>query len=373
LNLIETLARLDDHLRKHILKLPSILPIYFYSNGRKLFLKLLENNLNFPVVLVPEHLKQKLWGIEFRSPIFNAAGMFKAGYGYEMVARQGAGAFLAGTTTSKKRKGNKKNGVLHPFMPYPTSGAASNWMGLPNESHAVVASRLAKIVKKAGCPVGASIAADSGLSDNEILTGILEGLELYDNANVDFIELNESCPNVQRHRSSRSFIDSDITARLVFISEKFLKKRVRNLPVIVKFSNDIDTESIPALIDLLVDLQFDGINIGNTSTKYDYYRTKISHTDIKNFDYFTKNFGGGLSGAILRENSLEKSKFVAEYIQKKNLQREFHVIRTGGISTPIDIIETQKNLVPLCQWFTTYFDNFAKFGYSVYSELYRWL
>lgn len=373
MSLIETIARIDDRLRKHILKLPPILPIYLYSYGRKFFLKLLESNKNFAETQVPEHLKQKLWEIEFRSPIFNAAGMFKSGFGYEVVARQGAGAFLAGTTTSRKRYGNKKKGVLHPFVPYPSSGAASNWMGLPNETHTVVAKRLATVKKIQGCPIGASIAADTSLNDNEILAGILDGLELYSEANVDFVELNESCPNVQGHSSSRNLIDSEITARLVYISEKFLKKRKRNLPVIVKFSNDIDAESIPALIDLLVDLQFDGINIGNTSTNYVYYRSKIDLNERKTFDYFTDTFGGGLSGAILKENSLEKCRIAAEYLKKKNLQREFHVIRTGGVATPIDIIEAQKNAIPLCQWFTAYFENFAKYGNSLYTELYRWL
>lgn len=373
MNFIEVAARFDSIIRKQILRLPSVVPVFLYSYSRKLFLKAFETNLNFEQTLPPEDLKQTLWEIEFRSPIFNAAGMFKKGLGYDTVYKQGAGAFLAGTTTSKPRSGNIKNGILHPFVPYAETESASNWMGLPNEGHPVVAKRLSQIEKQKGCPVGASIAADSGMNPNEILSGILEGFELYDRAGVDFIELNESCPNVEHHSSTHNIIDTDISSRLVFISEKYLKKRKRNLPVIVKFSNDIETEAIPALIDLLIDLGYDGINIGNTSTRYEYYKKYVSSDDIKNYDYFTTTFGGGLSGKILKENSFEKSKYAAEYISRKNISREFYVVRTGGVCSAMDIIQSQQSGVKLFQWFTAYFDSFSKYGYSLYAELYRWL
>ncbi len=373
MNFIEFAARFDKIIRKQILKLPSAVPIFLYSYSRKLFLKAFETNLNFEQTLPPEHLKQMLWNIEFRSPIFNAAGVFKKGVGYDTVYKQGAGAFLAGTTTSKPRSGNITNGILHPFVPYAETESASNWMGLPNEGHSAVAKRLSQVQKQKGCPIGASIAADTGANANEILTGILEGFELYDRAGVDFIELNESCPNVSHHSTTHNIIDRDISNRLVFISEKYLKKRKRNLPVIVKFSNDIEIEAIPSMIDLLVELGYDGINIGNTSTKYDYYRQFVSSKDIKNYDYFTATFGGGLSGKLLKENSFEKSKYAAKYISGKNLRKEFYVIRTGGISSPIDIINSQQSGVNLFQWFSAYFENFSKYGYSLYSELYRWL
>ncbi|HOQ50189.1 MAG TPA: hypothetical protein PLV01_10225, partial [Candidatus Kapabacteria bacterium] len=250
MNFIEFAARFDKIIRKQILKLHPTVPIFLYSYSRKLFLKAFETNLNFEQTTPPEHLRQTLWDIEFRSPIFNAAGMFKKGAGYETVYKQGAGAFLAGTTTSKPRSGNIKKGILHPFIPYAETESASNWMGLPNEGHSTVAKRLSRIEKQKGCPIGASIAADVGVNETEIIAGILEGFELYDRAGVDFIELNESCPNVAHHSTTQNIIDSDISSRLAIISEKFLKKRKRNLPVIVKFSNDIEIETIPSLIDL---------------------------------------------------------------------------------------------------------------------------
>jgi hypothetical protein len=49
----------------------------------------------------------------------------------EVAARQGAGGWLAGSTTARPRAGNAGT----PFVPYPRSGAASNWLGLPNPGH----------------------------------------------------------------------------------------------------------------------------------------------------------------------------------------------------------------------------------------------
>lgn len=335
---------------------------------------MLAKDLNFDEQTVPLSISQKLWDIEFRSPIFNAAGMFKNGIGYELAFRQGAGAFLIGTTTNQPRIGNNKGLVWHPFISYHQSRSASNWMGLPNEGHNTVAARIASINKKTGCPLGASIASDTGIGENDVLKGVIDGCEIYEKAGVDFLEINESCPNVAGHKSSSSnFLDTSLTARLVFISEKFLKKRNRNLPVIVKLSNDTDTNLLPALIDMLVDLGYDGINLGNTSTNYSHHRASISQADIPNFDYFTKTFGGGLSGKILKQSSLDLASQATEYISKRNLSREFNVIRTGGVQGYKDILESKNNDIKLNQWFTGYFDSFAKYGHKLYSNIYQWL
>ncbi len=371
---IERLAKLDDVARKFILKLPPVAPIFFYSNARKLFLSMLSKDLDFPEQKVPASLNQKIWGIDFRSPIFNAAGMFKTGVGYEMSYRQGAGAFLAGTTTNLPRKGNNQGLIWHPFVAYHQSRSASNWMGLPNDGHAATAIKISNIEKKSGCPIGASIAADTGIDENESLKGVVEGCEIYNKAGADFLEINESCPNVVGHTASPSnFLDESLVSRLVYISEKFLKKRNRNLPVIVKLSNDTSENLIPALVDMLIELEYDGINFGNTSTNYSLHRNSIGKLDLQNFDYFTSTFGGGLSGAVLKQSSLNLATLTVEYIGKKNAHREFNVIRTGGISNCQDVIASKDRGIKLNQWFTGYFDAFAKFGHTLYSNMYQQL
>jgi dihydroorotate dehydrogenase len=367
----EFMAKSDLVFRPILSKFPARLNSAVYSAGRKIFLSEFAKDVpKIPFIPDSSH-NLKLWDLNFGNGIFNAAGMFKLGEAYEVVAAQGAGAYLAGTTTSLPRTGNTSLGIKHPFIPYTFSGSASNWMGLPNEGHAVVASRIAKLGHRKNCPIGVSISSAPELTGIEAMEGLLDGFQLYDKAGVCFIELNESCPNVPHEHGNESStsLDSKLIERLEFVSKAYLNKRQRNLPVIVKFSNDTELHQIPALIDALYSLGFDGINLGNTSIRYEYYRTLMDKRDFKNFDFFTKSFGGGLSGRLLKENSLQLASHASAYLKSKDLSREFHVIRTGGIETKEDLLQSQAAGILLNQWFTGYFDQFAHFGHDVYKHI----
>lgn len=325
---------------------------------------------------IPSEFGVDAWGLRFRVPLFNAAGIFKNGDGYEVCALQGAGAYLAGTTTSRARIGNTRKGIDHPFTPYPNSAAASNWMGLPNRGHAVVAQRLSRIEKVAGCPLGASVSADPDLSGLDALGSLAEGMNMYEQAGVDFLELNESCPNVpsHAHRPTADELDRDLLERLAYISENVLRRRTRPLPVIIKVSNDIQLDLLPALIDVLMDLEFDGINIGNTSTAYAAHEGQIDVRDRAAYRLFTSTFGGGLSGRVVKASSLHACAVAEAHVQRRmdrGTKREFHVVRTGGIESFADMLATRRTGVKLAQWYTGYFERFAHSGHAVYGEMFR--
>lgn len=369
MTLFELFASYDDTFRKYVYVLPPKLTSLIYSNGRKFFLNRFVNRKIDPIKL-PNELKIKVWDIEFNCGLFNAAGMFKDGRGYEVCYNMGAGAFLAGTTTYNPREGNKKDSIKHPFMPYYHSKMASNWMGLPNPGYEKVANVLSKIEKKKGCPIGVSTAFSD---DEHALYEMYECLKCYDEANVDFIELNVSCPNVP-HSSSKEkigLLPKDLVDKLEFVSQYFIKKCNRYLPIIVKLSNDTSSKVIPALLDVLIDLKFSGINLGNTSTDYKFLRKYIKQKDRKQFDYFTKTFGGGVSGEALKNNSLRLCKEVVEYLKDKRLREEFHCIRTGGINCAGDIIESKNNGIILNEWYTGFFENFTKYGFNTYEKLFK--
>jgi dihydroorotate dehydrogenase len=338
-----------------------------YTNGRKMFISMLSKEVPDKVLLPDSALK--LWDITFNAPIFNAAGMFKKAEAYYTVANQGAGAWLAGTTTYYERKGNERKNIVHPFVPYPNSQSASNWMGLPNEGHEIVAKRISRLNKIAGCPIGASISADPGLEFGYAMYGVVNGFELYDKANVDFIELNESCPNVEHDQHICDGLDENLMHRLEVISKEFLKKRNRNLPVIVKLSVDTDIKLIQPLIDALIGLGFDGINLGNTSVDYDFCRSYLDDKDKANFDYFINTFGGGVSGNALKQKSLNIAGSAVNYVNSKSLSKEFHVIRTGGVETAKDIEESKLEGIRMNQWFTGYFEGFSRHGHSLYQNV----
>lgn len=360
------LARLDKIVRPLVVQLPPSIAVRLYSQARKIFLSMLVNDR--PALFEPPAEQRRvLWGIPFRSPLFNAAGMYKNGEGYEVSARQGAGAYLAGTTTTFARTGNTKASTRLPFAPYPTSGAASNWLGLPNKGHAEVARRIASIERIGGCPVGISIMSAPESSGQKALEELTEAIALFDKANVDFIELNESCPNAgHAHASTQALAE-----RLEYLSTTALRRRQRALPIIVKFSTDTQLDQVPVLLDMLITLGYDGINFGNTSTAYTRHRDAIAPTDRPLYDYFTSTFGGGLSGRLLKADSLQLAAAAAAYTTRKQPSHEFHVIRTGGIESAQDLAESERAGISLNQWYSGYFEQFAHNGHNVYRALLR--
>ncbi|MBC8125375.1 MAG: hypothetical protein H7X70_06540, partial [Candidatus Kapabacteria bacterium] len=140
-------------------------------------------------------------------------------------------------------------------------------------------------------------------------------------------------------------------------------------PVVVKFSTDINLEQIPELVQTLVERGFDGIILGNTSTRYAEHRSAIENRDLPLYDYFTSTYGGGLSGGILRADSLAAARCAVEAVRALAPSHEFQVIRCGGIASNADIVESRKAGVLLNQWYVGYFEAFARAGHNVYGDV----
>lgn len=310
----------------------------------------------------------KAWGLEFQFPLWNAGGMFKVGEGYDVVAAQGAGAWVAGTTTSRPRAGNVKHGIQWPAVSYPRSGAATNWMGLPNPGHRAVASRIANMPRHAGCVVAASVSAEPGLEETIALHELVEGVKAYVDAGVDVLEINESCPNVPGHHGGPA-LDHGLVRRLEYVAQHILAKRDRRIVVVVKFSTDTDATQLEDLLRTVVAMGFDGIILGNTSTQYAAVRPAISPSEQRTYDAFVARFGGGISGRPLKEASLALARQAVNVVTSMALDREFHVIRCGGIESAADIQQSLDAGIVLNQWYTGYFDAFARDGHDVYRKL----
>lgn len=362
-----TLANLESKLRSLVTKLPPKIVVSIYSSGRIDFLAKLKKEVPSKIYTPPNELSRELWGIHFRTPIMNSAGMFKNAECYEMVAMQGAGAYLGGTGTWNPRRGNEKDGIYLPFIPYPKSHSSSNWLGLPNGGDEINSQRAKQLERIADTPVGWSIMGSPDFHGGEKLKYLVDGMKLYEQVGIDFIEINESCPNLSHGRPK----DDDLAIRLKYVKENFLDQRTRKLPVIIKFSNDTEVKQLPFLLGLLFELGYDGVNFGNTSTAYVQIRERIKPSERKLYDFFIKTFGGGVSGRPLREFSLELAARAVEYVKSGKPSQEFHVIRTGGIESWSDILDSERAGISLNQWFTGYFENFAKHGHDVYKKLFQ--
>ena len=368
MSFIELLAKSEFALRTASSLLPPSVVVRAFTAGRNIFLPRFANDVPKHPYIPPPDMGVTAWGLHFRMPIWNAAGMFKKGYGYEMVAAQGAGAFVAGTTTSRPRNGNVVHGIAWPSTQYPHSHSASNWMGLPNEGHAVVAARLKKVPKLAGCPLGASVSAEPGLDSAQAIPELIEGMQRYADAGVDYLELNESCPNVPGH-GGRAVLDDDLLRRLDVVAGSFLAQRTRRLPVVVKLSTDTSLDQLPMLIRALAERSFDGVILGNTSIRYHELREYVHADDRKLFDYFTSTYGGGVSGALLRTSSLDSCAAAMHAVEEVCPTQEFHVVRCGGIASADDIVASAQMGVLLNQWYVGYFEGFAAHGHDVYRDI----
>lgn len=348
-----------------------ILPIKYQvkiaSYGRQFFMDKFSTAKISQAITPPENLSKTLWGIKFRSPLFNSAGMFKNGDGYSVVASLGAGGYIGGTSTANQRMGNAKSGIGLPFITLPHSSVAINWLGLPNQGDTLLSQKIITRNKVAGCPIGWSLMRSPDYQEEEGLRKLIDSLWLYHaNEQIDFLEINESCPNIKSSGGS-------ILPRMKILGEEFLQRRNRSLPVILKISNDINEAALREIIRYAIRYKFDGVNLGNTSTAYSEVRKQITAAELKKFDYFINVFGGGISGKVLQNKSLNLCAVAIDEIRKIAPAHEFHVIRSGGVSSVLDIIESEKIGVALNQWYTGFFDSYTESGNEVYSSIYHLL
>ncbi len=344
--------------------LPLAQQIKLISFGRQKFMQYFVNYLQFAEFIPDESQACQMWGINFRSSLGNAAGMFKNGEGYDVVAKLGAGAYLGGTSTYNPRVGNSKNGIKLPFISLHNSKSAVNWLGLPNLGDKVLAQRSITEYKVDGCPIGWSLMRSPDFAEDDGVSKLIESLWLYhNNHQIDFIEVNESCPNIKLGVAG-------IIPRLERISNEFLLRRQRHIPVIVKLSNDLDLCNLAEIIEKLIHLGYDGINVGNTSVDYKSFMSQLADQDRDLFSYFTATFGGGLSGALLKQKSLDLCAEAANQLQRLRPNHEFHIIRSGGVECAQDLLTSKRHGISFNQWYTGFFNAYTKQGSFVYQDMY---
>ncbi len=338
-----------------------------YTNWRLDFLSDLSQS-EPPQVVPPERLEQTLWGIRFRAPLLNAAGLLKKGECYRTMYLQGAGAYLSGSTTWNPRKGNVKNGINSPWTPYLNSGTASNWMGMPGEGDAVVAERLQRLVREDGFPIGASVSPSPDLSGDEQVERLIDGLALYEASGVDFFEIPASSPNATETSSP----EEAMYGFLQKVQQGFLDSRVEKYtPVVVKFSTDTKPEQVGGIVDMLLELGFDGVNFGNSSKNYELHATEIAGADKELFKHFVDTFGGALTGRVLKKSSLALVQAASKHLKSCTPEREFHIIRTGGVEGAADVTASLAAGASLVQWHTAYYEQYARHGHALYDTIWK--
>lgn len=344
--------------------LPNKFAVQIYSRGHRYFMQQFYKSVAKESFLPDIKWQRTLWGLKFQTPLMNASGMFKNGEAYDLMQSQGAGGYIGGTSTYNPRVGNTLDEVYLPFLSLVKSGVSLNYFGLPNLGDEILAKKYITFNKNAQCPIGWSVMRSPDYTETDGMFNLIKSLWMYHNSSqIDFIEINESCPNINVR------VD-DIVGRLEFIATNFLNKRARHLPVIVKLSNDLTTDILKDLMSILIKYKFDGVNLGNTSTNYQATIGHIAQSEQKLFNYYTSLFGGGIGGRYLKAKSLNLCAAAAKFKKQLNPDYEFHIIRTGGIDNLADIYDSDQVGVSLNQWYTGYFTNYAQFGNNLYKKIF---
>ncbi|MBP9742557.1 MAG: hypothetical protein KBD37_04280 [Burkholderiales bacterium] len=364
---IQLIAKLVDSCASFINILPKRMVIKLYSFGRSKFMEYyykISTTRSIGNDIKPQlpHKSRILWGLTFNLPLMNCAGMFKNGEGYAISCLQGAGGYIGGTSTYNPREGNTIDNIKLPFLKLVKSQLTLNCLGVPNLGDEILSQSI--ITPHKTCPIGWSLIRSPDYDEETGMENLLKSLWLYhNNSQIDFLEINESCPNV-------AITQDNILKRLAYIGDNFLVKRKRHLPVVVKLSPDIECNVLESILDILFKYKFDGVNIGNTSKDYINLKSYVAPSELALFEYFINNFGGGIGGRPLKMKTFNLCKHAVEYYKLISPQYEFHVIRSGGIDSVDDIYASDLIGVSMNQWYSGYFDNYSKYGDSLYSVLF---
>ncbi|HSX20937.1 MAG TPA: dihydroorotate dehydrogenase (quinone), partial [Gammaproteobacteria bacterium] len=139
----------------------------------------------------PESLQTSVWGLKFSNPLGIAAGFDKQAQAMEGLLKMGFGFVEVGGVTPEPQTGNAKPRMFRLVE----DKAVINRYGLNSEGQAVVANRLANFKSTADVVgvVGVNIAKNT--TSDDVIGEYKQGVRNLA-ANVDFIVLNVSCPNV---------------------------------------------------------------------------------------------------------------------------------------------------------------------------------
>lgn len=243
-------------------------------------------------------------GVTFKNPVIAASGCYGFGKEYnELYDVSILGGISSKGLTLEPRQGNKGIRV------WETPSGMMNSVGLQNPGvHKFISDELPWMRK-----IGTVIIANLGGS---LIEDYLEGIELLNDTEVDFIELNISCPNVKTGGMALG-IKNEIAYEAVKLTKKASKK-----PLMVKLSPN--AENIIEMAKACEEAGADSLSLVNTF--------KAMAVDIKNKRPVFNNVYAGLSGAAIKPLALRMVHEVCKNVA-------IPVVGLGGIYTVEDIIE----------------------------------
>ena len=267
-------------------------------------------------------------GLVFPSPFGIAAGFDKNAVGVRGIAALGFGHVEVGTITAIPQDGNPKPRLFR-LIP---DRAVINRMGFNNAGADAAAKRLAKLRRrKPATIIGVNIGKSRVVEvENATADYVASATKLAPLA--DYLAVNVSSPNTPGLRGLQAV---ETLAPLL----RAVKDAAGSTPLLVKIAPDLPDDEIAAIAQLAVAEGLAGIIAHNTTISRDGLKTDAAAVEAAG--------AGGLSGAPLRERSMQVLKVVRSAVPD-----DFCVIAVGGVETAEDVREKLDAGATLVQGYT---------------------
>ena len=250
-------------------------------------------------------------GLTFPNPIGLAAGLDKNVELVGLCAGLGFGHLELGTVTGQPQPGNPKPRIFR----IADERALINRMGFPSEGADVVEQRLQGIRRrfKKLPPIGINIGKSKVVELEHAIDDYRYSFERLAPL-ADYVTVNVSSPNTQ---GLRQLQERD---RLAALLQSLNAVNVHHRPIFVKVAPDLELSALEEVVDVCLQCSVAGIIATNTTISRDGLRSTIQEA-------------GGLSGAPLREKSLQ----VINYLSRQIAGR-MALIGVGGVSSGGDVL-----------------------------------
>ncbi|MGM7699955.1 quinone-dependent dihydroorotate dehydrogenase [Microbacterium sp. A84] len=267
-------------------------------------------------------------GLTFDSPFGVAAGFDKNAVGVRGLAALGFGHVEVGTLTAIAQDGNPKPRLFRLVA----DRAVINRMGFNNEGADAAVRRLEKLRRRRpktviGVNIGKSRVVEVERATADYVASATKLAPL-----ADYLAVNVSSPNTPGLRGLQAV---ETLAPLL----RAVQAAAGSTPLLVKIAPDLPDEEIDAIARLAVAEGLDGIIAHNTTISRDGLTTDAAAVEAAG--------AGGLSGAPLRERSMEVLRIV-----RAAVPNEFCVISVGGVETADDVRERLDGGATLVQGYT---------------------
>ncbi len=257
------------------------------------------------------HRPVEAFGLKFPNAVGLAAGFDKNGRAWPAAAALGFGHVEIGTVTFHAQPGNPRPRAFR----YPAEEAVINRMGFNNAGAAALAKRLEKLSGpgRRAIPLGINLGKSKVTSLDRATEDYLGSFRLLAD-HADYVVVNVSSPNTPglRELQDAAWLQP-LLAALVDENRARTAAGKPRRPLLLKIAPDLNWPQVDAALQVIADLQLDGIIATNTTLARPGALASV-------------NEAGGLSGAPVRRRSTEIINYIA-----RTTNGRLPIIGVGGI------------------------------------------